>query len=97
MIAMQTSDLPHPRDARQAAGLSIRELADVSDTSPSTVLRCEASGQYPQRPRCRRRYLAALGLTDTKLHRRPSESGGTVPPSGSVASATSPDARQVPT
>lgn len=56
--------LPHPKKARKAAGLKWREMAKKAGVSQGTISKCEKTGNYPTDRRCRRDYLAALGLSE---------------------------------
>lgn len=56
--------LPHPKKARISAGLKWREFAKKAGVSQGTISKCEKSGEYPHSRRCRRDYLAALGLSE---------------------------------
>ncbi len=54
--------LPHPRKARENAGLSQRALASLVNTSQVMVCRWEKLGCYPKQTHLRAAYIRALGL-----------------------------------
>ncbi len=54
--------LPHPTDARKAAGLTWRGLRERGSFSLATISRCENSGAYPASRATRLLYLNVLGL-----------------------------------
>jgi hypothetical protein len=56
--------LPSPRQARLAAKLKWRQLAEKADIGLATISRCEKSGKYPTNRHVRAGYLAALGLSE---------------------------------
>lgn len=56
--------LPHPRAAREAKGLSQRELAALVPTTQSSVFKWEKDGTYPKHASLRAAYMRALGLAE---------------------------------
>ena len=58
--------LPHPKKAREAKGLTQRQLAELVPTTQCGVFRCERSGTYPKQVHLRAAYLKALGLSEAK-------------------------------
>jgi transcriptional regulator with XRE-family HTH domain len=58
----KNKSLPHPRKAREARGLSQRELAALVPTTQSSVFKWEKDGTYPKHASLRSAYLRALGL-----------------------------------
>lgn len=59
--------LPHPKQAREKAGLTLRQMVKVSRVGMTTISRCEAAGEYPRNVHVRATYLAALGLTEPQV------------------------------
>lgn len=62
MTKTKVVGLPHPRRAREKAGLSQRGLASLVGTSQVMVCRWEKSGTYPKQKHLRAAYLRQLGL-----------------------------------
>ena len=50
-----------PKEAREAAGLTRKELADRGEIGLSTVIKAEQRARWPERPTTLARYLRALG------------------------------------
>jgi DNA-binding XRE family transcriptional regulator len=63
---MSTKKLPHPKKARERAGLRQVDVACHAGVSIQTVIRCEAGARYPRQEAARRAYLAALGLGEAQ-------------------------------
>ena len=51
-----------PKAAREAAGLTRKELADRGEIGLSTVIKAEQREKWPLRPTTLSRYLRALGM-----------------------------------
>lgn len=61
-MSKQKTSIPHPKRARESAGLRQVDVASKSGLSLQTVIRAEKSGQYPRSIPNRRAYLIALGI-----------------------------------
>lgn len=64
---LKQKPLPHPTDARKAAGFSWRGLAAAGPFSQATIADCERSGRYPLNRGTRMLYMFVLGLPTTDL------------------------------
>ena len=62
MLKKNQSNLPHPRKAREALGLSQRALAKLIPTTQSSVCQWETAGCYPKHASLRAAMLRVLGL-----------------------------------
>lgn len=65
-MATKQKHLPHPRDARLAAGLTWRGMAKKG-LGQATISRSERTGTYPPSRGTRMLYLSLLGLPTTDL------------------------------